>query len=64
VPGPGAYNSNSANLAAMPSWGFGSSKRPKMAASTASKDIGPGSYAIPTKAVEGSKYSIGAINHK
>ena len=33
VPGPGAYNSTHADLAAMPSWGFGSSKRPKMAIS-------------------------------
>ena len=64
VPGPGAYNANSANLASMPSWGFGSSKRPKMAASTGAKDIGPGAYAIKSKAIEGSKYSIGGINHK
>ena len=42
VPGPGAYNTNQADLATMPSWGFGSSKRPKMALSQASKDIGPG----------------------
>ena len=35
-----------------------------MALSQASKDIGPGQYAVPQKAVEGSRYSMGAINHK
>jgi len=33
VPGPGAYDSNQNNLATAASWGFGSSKRPKMALS-------------------------------
>lgn len=65
VPGPGAYNANeSKNLNAPPSWGFGTSKRPKMALSQASKDIGPGQYQVPQKAIEGSRYSMGAINHK
>lgn len=33
VPGPGAYTANTKDLKAMPSWGFGTSKRPKMALS-------------------------------
>lgn len=35
-----------------------------MALSQASKDLGPGAYQIPQKAIEGSRYSMGAINHK
>jgi len=65
VPGPGAYNGGSlTDKKAAPKWGFGSSIRQSMALSQASKNIGPGQYAIPQKAVEGSQYSMGIINYK
>ena len=35
-----------------------------MASASANKNIGPGSYALPNKAIEGSRYSIGGVNHK
>lgn len=35
-----------------------------MASASANNNIGPGSYALPNKAIEGSKYSIGGINNK
>jgi hypothetical protein len=64
VPGPGTYNGSLDVKKAAPKWGFGSSMRKSMALSQASKDIGPGQYKIPQKAVEGSQYTMGAINHK
>lgn len=64
TPGPGAYAPDSKTMRTQPSWGFGTGKRPKMALSSASADLGPGQYAIPQKAIEGSRYSMGGINHK
>ena len=63
VPGPGTYDGIHDVKKAAPKWGFGSSMRKSMALSQAS-DIGPGQYKIPQRAVEGSCYSIGSINHK
>lgn len=62
VPGPGGYSAKfGATKNSDPSWGFGTSKRPAQEAPTSAKGIGPGAYAIPQKAVEGSRYSMGAI---
>ncbi len=65
VPGPGTYKQEKQTvLNQSPSWGFGTGKRPEMAVKQASKDVGPGQYAVPQRAVEGSRYSMGQINHK
>lgn len=62
VPGPGTYEGQNKTLKDAPKWGFGSGKRPAM--TLRQGDVGPGQYQIPQKAVEGSQYSMGAINHK
>jgi hypothetical protein len=64
TPGPGTYAQTTNTMRSMPSWGFGTGKRPKMAISQASAQLGPGEYQIPQKAVEGAMYSIGGINNK
>ena len=63
-PGPGNYQPTHSTLKQAPKWGFGSGKRPHLKSTHGSGDLGPGQYSIPQKAVEGSKYSIGIINHK
>lgn len=65
VPGPGNYRAKTTYTAtAEPRWGFGSSKRPKLNAPESTKGLGPGAYNIPQRAVEGSRYSMGAITVK
>ena len=65
VPGPGTYTAKTGSVArADPSWGFGSGVRPPLAVQQATKELGPGAYNIKDRAVEGSKYSMGIINHK
>ena len=65
VPGPGAYTPGlKRSDADAPKWGFGTSQRGKLQAPSASKNVGPGQYQIPQRAVEGPQYLIGQINHK
>ena len=65
VPGPGTHNVTTSSVSrADPSWGFGSGVRPPLAVQQATKQLGPGAYNIKDRAVEGSRYSMGIINHK
>ena len=65
VPGPGNYSAKTHYTSQQfPSWGFGSGKRPNLAEPQSSKELGPGAYAITSKAIEGSRYSMGGINYK
>lgn len=65
VPGPGTYQAKTSSVTKSdPSWGFGSSSRPALASAPGTKDLGPGAYDIKQRAIEGSRYSIGMINHK
>ena len=65
VPGAGTYEPKTSSVTRSdPKWGFGSGVRPPLATSVATKDLGPGAYSIKQRAVEGSKYSMGIINHK
>jgi len=63
VPGPGAYSVHYNTHRNLPKWGFGSSKRANMATDNGAKN-GPGSYLLPSKAIEGKHYTMGAINPK
>ena len=64
VPGPGTHQPNDSYSAhADPKWGFGSGKRPNINRPTGTKELGPGAYTLTSRAVEGSKFSMGIINH-
>lgn len=63
VPGPGTYENNNRTLSNSPKWGFGSGKRGELTYKSAS-NLGPGDYKIPSKAIEGQRYTIAGPNHK
>ena len=54
VPGPGTYRyTASVGKKDDPKWKFGSGKRPGLASTMATKDLGPGAYEIKSRAIEG-----------
>lgn len=57
IPGPGVYDQKHFSGEKMPSYSFGSGKRPDFGGN--SKTPAPGSYGINSKAVEGPKYMMG-----
>jgi hypothetical protein len=61
-PGPGAYNSGdkSSKYKSDPAYGLGSAKRQGLASSATKQVPGPGTYATPSKAVEGPKFIMGS----
>lgn len=64
VPGPGTHEPTDVQTSnADPKWGFGSGTRPTLNRPTGTKELGPGAYTHTSRAVEGSKYSMGIINH-
>lgn len=54
VPGPGTYAQEKDSLLKTdPQWRFGTGTRPALLEKTGTKELGPGAYNIPSRAVEG-----------